>query len=134
MYIGIQMANGLFWGEHYPPGDYTTFIIGIIWLVAGAITLFVLYKRERKSEEENILEETGKEENEKPAKTSLVSEIIRGLSIICAVIGIFTLIAGFSKDNAYIFIGLSVIFLALILYGFSYLIEAAIIYIKNHHQ
>ncbi len=130
-YVGIKMANGKFWGEHYTVGDYTTFSVGCIWLLVGAAFLLIVYfSNKRKLEEIN--EEgnhVGNNEN-----IGCVPKAIQIFSAIGCISGFLLVIAGIVRDRYFLLIGISTLLLSLLIYGFSYIIEAAIIYIKKHKE
>lgn len=133
MYSGYHMAQGKFWGTAYLPGDYTTFIIGIIWIALGIITIVAKFFHDKKTQnaENESLSET---KINKQSLSGCVPEIIRLIAIIIGLVGVLLIILGFTHAGFYTFQGIGAIFGAIILYGLSYIIHAAIIYINKQKE
>ena len=129
MYIGNQMAQGEFNGVAYVPGDYTNFIIGCVFLVVGVIIIALPYLW-------NLIKSRDRNDETPISRfnSGCIVELLRAFAIIAIVSGIIDIIYGISKSTPNIFEGVGIIISALIFYGLTYIIEAAILYIKNQRK
>ena len=131
MYAGYNMAQGRFYGVVYAKGNYTTFIYGCVWLMVGIFVIIgynIWNHRENELENEN----TNKLVESKNRTSSFIPTTIKILSIFVIVYGIFSMIYGFSKSiDLFIFKGFGIVLLGFLLFGLSYIIHAAILYINK---
>lgn len=121
MYTGYCKAQGEFWGEHYAKGDYTDFAIGGTMVVVSILIFLVVY-----SGLQNIKINMN--------MNKIITNTIQALSLVSFIIGMFTVIAGFSKDAGYLVDGIGIIIGSVFLAGFSYIVEAACIYIEKQKE
>ena len=118
MFVGYQMGQGNFMGKVYFPGDYTTMKIGGVWLALGLLILIF----------SNI-----KMPSIKANPTGCLTTAIRFFAILIVVTGIFTTLM-VNHSGTYLFWGISIIIGGLLIFGLSYIIEAAILYISKHRN
>lgn len=133
MYAGYNMAQGHFYGVVYCRGDYTTFYWGCLWLLVG-IFIFIgnyIIDRRRNKIDNEILDDSSDESSQKKSRAGCVPDLIRVLAIFNALSGLFLIIAGITHEDVYIIYGIGAIFSGVLLYGLSYIIDAAIIYINK---
>lgn len=128
MYAGYNMAQGQFWGTAYYPGDYTTFIVGCIFAVIGAISFAGIYFHQ--SKESGGFEQKMIRNN----ASGCVPRLLRVISLFIALVGILMIILGFFQKTAFIFEGLGVLLSSILIYGITYIIHAAIIYINKQRN
>lgn len=119
IYAGYHKAQGEFWGEHYVKGDYTDLTIGGAMVVVSILIFLVAY-----SGLQNI----------KINMKKIIVYMIQALSLVSFIIGVFTVIVGFSKDAGYLVDGIGIIIGSVFLVGFSYIVEAACLYIEKQKE
>lgn len=119
IYAGYHKAQGEFWGEHYVKGDYTDLTIGGAMVVVSILIFLVAY-----SGLQNI----------KINMNKIIVYMIQALSLVSFIIGVFTVIVGFSKDAGYLVDGIGIIIGSVFLAGFSYIVEAACLYIEKSKE
>lgn len=127
IYIGWNMGNGHFWGKAYVSGDYTTFKIGCLW-VMGALVLFLFpYLKMINYKTKNNMKR-------------FICKAIRVMAVFSLIIGCLLMLGGISQsitryDGAsyiyWAYIGAVCILNFFLLYGFSYVVEAACRYIEK---
>jgi hypothetical protein len=130
MYAGYNMAQGMFWGTAYYPGDYTTFIVGCIFAVIGSFSLAGTGIYFHQSKESGDFEQKIIRNN----ASGCVPRLLRVISLFIALVGILMIILGFFQETAFIFEGLGVLLSSILIYGISYIIHAAIIYINKQRN
>ena len=64
----------------------------------------------------------------------IIVYMIQALSLVSFIIGVFTVIVGFSKDAGYLVDGIGIIIGSVFLAGFSYIVEAACLYIEKSKE
>lgn len=132
MYAGYNMGQGKFWGTTYMPGDYTTLYVGIGWGVVGIIMFIIAYLMERNNDDE--LDETQESHSSKMKVENIVATLIRIIALLFFIFGLFTFLAGFSKYASGLVSGIGLIITSVLLWGLSYIVQAAIIYVKKQRE
>lgn len=64
----------------------------------------------------------------------IIVYMIQALSLVSFIIGVFTVIVGISKDAGYLVDGIGIIIGSVFLAGFSYIVEAACLYIEKQKE
>lgn len=132
MYAGYNMGQGRFWGTTYLPGDYTTLYVGIGWGVAGIVLLVIGYFMVRNNDDEQ--DETQESHASKMKVENIVANLIKFIALLFFIFGLLTFLAGFSKYDYGFVSGIGLIITSVLLWGLSYIVQAAIIYVKKQRD
>ena len=133
IYAGYNMAQGKFYGTVYEKGNYTTLVIGCAWLLVGFFVIIGLYFRNKQIESQDFEDNTTYDvSSSKSNGSGFIPSVIKVLSIIVIVFGIIEIILGFGRSmDVFILRGFGVVLLGFLLFGLSYIVHAAIIYINK---
>lgn len=132
IYAGYNMGKGKFWGTTYMPGDYTTLYVGIGWMVVGILMLIFAYLKDCNKGDE--LKESQDNHTSKMKVENIVANLIRFIALFFFIIGLLTFLAGFSKYTYGLVSGIGLLIVSVLLWGLSYIVQAAIIYVKKQRE
>lgn len=133
LYVGYYMAQGRFWGVAYAPGDYSTLFIGLVFIM-GSIVLFIIPRLSTRTETETTINESISHYRHKNGYSNIYL-LLRVIAFISLVVCIFLIIASFSNNDGIFFVyGIGCFINYVFMYGFSYIVEAACLYIEKRKQ